>query len=315
MSDSSNNTNHNPSGAQPPAQHGMSGKMALAALMAASLWGFSFIATDVLLDTYAPIQVQSLRWLVTAIAFAVLGLTGIVKMDFRGKPKKWLILTGAVQPCLYAIFETYGIEMTSSSMSSIFIATIPCMTLLLGMLFFHRHTKRIGIFGILLAFVGVVICTVGGGLEAGGKLFGYLILLGAVFCGAIYSQFSAEASTHYSAIEVTAFMGFMGAPWFFILNFVMGYGTETYTLLLTDYRLVLGALFLGLGCGAAGYFGFNYVLGKAKDPAIAGNVVESMITVIGVSAGVLLRGDAFGLHTVIGVIVTLTGVIISSRAE
>ncbi|MBQ2064071.1 MAG: hypothetical protein II456_05765, partial [Firmicutes bacterium] len=60
---------------------------------------------------------------------------------------------------------------------------------------------------------------------------------------------------------------------------------------------------------------YNYVLGKAKDPAIAGNVVQSMITVIGVTAGVLLRGDTAGLYTVIGVAVTLTGVIISNRAE
>lgn len=300
----------------PTNQKGLSGKMVTAALLAASAWGFSFIATDILLDTYSPIQVQALRWPIAAVTFAILGLTGVVKMDFRGKPKKWIILTAAVQPCLYAIFETYGLQYTTSSMSSIFIATIPCMTLILGMLFFHRHTKPIGIAGILLAFTGVVICSVGGAEAAGGgKMFGYLLLIAAIVCGAVYSQFSAEASAHYSAIEITAMMTFFGAPWFTVLNFAMGYGAETYTLLATDFRLVLGALFLGLACSAGGYFGFNYVLGKAKDPAIAGNVVESMITVIGVSAGILLRGDPFGLYTVIGVAITLTGVIVSSRAE
>ena len=90
---------------------------------------------------------------------------------------------------------------------------------------------------------------------------------------------------------------------------------ETYTLLATDWRLLAGVLFLGLACSCGGYFGFNYVIGKANDPAIAGNVVESMITVIGVAAGIILRGDPFGIHTLIGLAVTLTGVIISSRAE
>ncbi|MCR5135402.1 MAG: DMT family transporter [Clostridiales bacterium] len=294
----------------------MTGKMIAAALLASGAWGFSFIATDILLETYSPVQVQALRWPVAALVFAVLGLTGVVKMDFRGKPKKWILLTAAVQPCLYAIFETYGLAYTSSSMSSIFIATIPCMTLILGMLFFHRHTARIGTIGILLAFTGVVICTLGGGgFAAGGKLFGYLLLIGAVFIGALYSQFSAQASAHYTAIEITAMMAFAGAVWFVPLNFLMGYGVETYTLLATDWRLVLGALFLGVACSSGGYFGYNYVLGKAKDPAIAGNVVQSLITVIGVTAGVMLRGDAAGLNTVIGVAVTLTGVIISSRAE
>lgn len=311
MSDSLNSTVITPT-----EKKGMSGKMVAAALLASSAWGFSFIAVDILLDTYAPIQVQALRWPIAAIFFAILGLTGIVKMDFRGKPKKWIILTAAVQPCLYAIFETYGVKYTSPSMSSIFIATIPCMILILGMLFFHRHTKPIGIVGILLAFSGVVISTVGGGFDAsGGKLFGYLLLFIAIFFGAIYSQFSAEASAHYSAIEITAMMTFFGSLWFIPLNFIMGYGAETYTLLATDWRLLAGVLFLGLACSCGGYFGFNYVIGKANDPAIAGNVVESMITVIGVAAGIILRGDPFGIHTLIGLAVTLTGVIISSRAE
>ena len=101
MSDSLNRTVITPT-----EKKGMSGKVVAAALLAASAWGFSFIAVDILLETYAPIQVQALRWPIAAIFFAILGLTGIVKMDFRGKPKKWIILTAAVQPCLYAIFET-----------------------------------------------------------------------------------------------------------------------------------------------------------------------------------------------------------------
>ncbi len=308
MSDSSKNT---------PTNHkGLSGKMVAAALLASGAWGFSFIAVDILLDTYAPLQVQALRWPIAAIFFAVLGLTGVVKMDFRGKPKKWLFLTAAVQPCLYAIFETYGVKFTSPSMSSIFIATIPCMTLVLGMLFFHRRTERIGIIGILMAFAGVVICTVGGGsFTTGGKLYGYLMLISAVIVGAVYAQFSAEASRHYSAIEITAMMTFVGSLWFIPLNFIMGYGAETYTVLFTDWRIILAVAFLGIACSSGGYFGFNYVIGKAKDPAVAGNVVESLITVIGVTAGVLLRGDPFGFYIVIGVAVTLAGVIISSRAE
>lgn len=297
-------------------RRGLSGKMIAAALLAAGAWGFSFIAIDIMLESYDPIQILAIRWPIAALFFAVAGLTGRVKMSFRGKPKKWILLTAAVQPCLYAIFETYGVEYTSASMSSIFIATIPCMILILGMLFFHRRTKPIGIAGILIAFTGVVICTVGGpNFAAGGRVLGYLFLIGAIFCGGVYSQFSAEAGKHYSAIEVTAVMAFAGAAWYVVLNFVTGYGMTTYTMLASDFRLVLGALFLGLACSAGGYFGFNYVIGKAKDPAIAGNIVESMITVIGVTAGVLLRGDAAGLYTVIGVAVTLTGVIISSRAE
>lgn len=297
-------------------QKGLTGPLIVLAICVAFFWGFSFLAMDVLLDTYDPIQVLSLRWVVAAMVYAVLVATGVIRFDFAGKPRKWLFLTALAQPCIYSVFETYGVMFTSSSMSSIFIATIPCMTLIEGILFFRHRTGRLGVTGILLAFAGVVVCTVfAPDFAAGGKLIGYLVFIVGIPIGAIYGHFSSRAGEHYSPLAVTAMMAFLAAPWFTALNFAMGYGTATYTLLFTSGRLVFWTLFLGLGCSVLCFLGYNVVLQRARDTAIATNVVSSLVTATGVTAGVLLRGDTAGWYTVVGVAMTITGVVISSRDD
>lgn len=290
------------------------GSVIAVAGITALFWGFSFMGLDIMLETFAPLQILALRWLLAAVIFLVLALTGVIDAGLKGRKKKWLLITALVQPCAYSIFETYGVLYTNASISSIFIATIPCFTLILGILLFHRRPSGGGILGILLAFTGVVVCTVfAPGFAAGGRLYGYLILIGAVACGGVYVQCSAEASKDYSPLAVTAWMAFLGGIWFCLLNFAMGYGAETFTLVFTDRKLIAGVLFLGVGCSSVGYVGYNVAIQKMKDPAAAGNVVASLVTTIGVLAGVFLRGDAAGWYTAVGVVLTLTGVVISSR--
>lgn len=299
---------------KPTGKKKVSGALIAAAGMTALIWGFSFTASDILLDTYDVLQVQAIRWVIAAVIFVILGVTGVVKLELRGKPKKWILLTAIVQPCIYAILETYGIYFTSASMSSVFIATIPSAALILGALLFHRKPTGKVVLGIVVAFAGVVVCTVcAPGFAAGGKVFGYLILIATVFAGGIYTQLSKEAARDYSSINVTACMAFLAAPWFLCLNFAEGHGLDTFTMLFTDWRLLAGGLFLGVFCSAIAYLGYNYVIAKASDPATAGNLISSLVTVTGVLAGVTFRGDAFGLYTVIGVALTLIGVVISSK--
>ena len=49
------------------------------------------------------------------------------------------------------------------------------------------------------------------------------------------------------------------------------------------------------------------------DAALATNVVGSLSTVIGVVTGILVLGDVWGWYTVVGIIITLTGVWLSTR--
>lgn len=282
-------------------------------IIIAVFWGFSFLATSILVDYLEPIQVQAARWIVAAAFYGAMIAMGKIRIDLS-KKSRWLLLAcGLSQPCFYMIFETYGIKMTSASVGSIFVATIPCGVLLLNTLVFKQKTGRNGIISILLAFAGVAVATMcSPAFSFDGRAIGYIVMLGAVVMGAVYTVISARAGRDYSSLEVTASMAIIGCIFFNILNFAMGYGTDTYKTVVGDLRIASGVIFLGICCSAICYLAFNKTI-TMMDPALANNMNSSMTTVIGALAGIFIAGDPGGLYTVVGLAMTIAGVILSSK--
>ena len=278
-----------------------------------AFWGLSFLATAELVKVVDPIQIQSIRWMVAAIIIGIYMKINHIGIDFHKRDAKYLFLTGLCEPCIYMMCETYGIMKTSASISAIFIATIPCVVLILDLILFRESPGRTGVAGILLAFTGVTVCTVcSPAFAAGGEMIGYILLIGAVIAGGVYSIFVNYASTEYSSIQITFVMAVMGTIYYNVLNFILGYGTETYTIYFHEPKLLAEILFLGVCCSAICYLAFNRLIALV-DPAVGNNLSASMVTAVGVAAGVLIAGDPAGWYTVIGLALTLFGVYLSSR--
>jgi drug/metabolite transporter (DMT)-like permease len=281
----------------------------------ALMWGMSYLGTSVTLNHLEVMELLALRWTVSTVVFLVLIALRIVKVKFKGKNIKLLILVGILQPCIYATFETLGVKYTSTSESSIFIATIPLMVLLISAIVLHQKTSKKIIGAIILAFVGVVVCVYfSPEFSVGGKGIGYLFLLAAIISGALYSLSSSKASEEFDALEVTFSISVMGAICFNAISFAMGNGVRGYALCLNDMTVLGGVLFLGICCSCLSYLIFNYVLGKL--PATIGtNLVANSVTAVGVLSGCLFAGDPFGWYTVVGVALTITGVCLASTGN
>ena len=262
-----------------------------------------------------PMQLLAMRWTIAAVIFLLLGLFQVINLDFRGRPLKWVLLTGLLQPCIYSPFETWGVDLTTASESAILIATIPLMVLLIGELFFRKKTSPVTKLSIVMAFAGVVICIAfAPGFSLGGKWLGFLLLSGAILAAGFYSYASSLASEDYNAIEITATIAIMGCICFNAMSFAMGYGVSGWQACFADGRLFLSVLFLGTCCSCLCYLIFNYVLGKLPT-AIASNLVANGTTAVGVLAGCMMGGDPFGWYTVVGLALTITGIVLSSMQK
>lgn len=278
-------------------------------------WGLSFLGIKVTLDKLDTIQLLAMRWTIAVLFFMILALFKVIKINIKGKTMKWVILTGLLQPCIYSLFETNGINLTTASESSIFIATIPLMTLIFGELFFHRKTSGKTKLSIFIALIGVVICVAfSPAFSLGGKGIGYLMLMGAVITGALYSYASSKSAESFTPVETTFIMAILSCIFFNCLSFAKGYGFSGFVACATDFSLLAGVLFLGLCCSVLCYLIFNYVLANLPT-VIATNLVSNGTTAIGVLAGCLLGGDPFGWYTVVGVGLTITGICLSSTQE
>lgn len=291
--------------------------IALMVLAVAFLWGFSFIFSKVLLRSLEPVRLLAARWTLAALFFLVLIIGGKLRIHVRRSGFFNLVIVALIEPCAYSVFETYGLKFTSASVSSIFIAVIPCAVLLSQMLFFHRKPDISVIAGILIAFCGVIVCTVfSPDFHSGGTFYGYLCMMGAVVCGAAYASFAARAGQTHSEMEITACMAFGGAVFFNLLNFGGGYGAKTYTLYFSsgfvDGKALICLLILGLGCSSLCYIIANRLI-REISPTIANNLIGNSVTVIGVLAGVLLLGESAGLYTIIGLTLTIGGVLLSAH--
>lgn len=281
----------------------------------ALLWGLSFLGTQVLLDVLAPMEILAVRWFLAFFVFSALIALKVVKVDYRGKPLKYLAVLTLLQPCIYSILETWGVKLTTSSESSIFIAVIPLMVVIENWLFFRQKSSRRVAGAILLSFAGVIVCVVfGPNFSAGSKLFGYLVLIGAVVCGAAYTVFTKRYIKNFSPMEVTYGLTIAGALVFNTLSLLQGNGFHGYRMLFTDVETAGALLYLGIGCSCAAYMIFNYSISRLK-VAVAATIQTNAITVVGVIAGIVFAGEPWGWYTIVGLTMTITGIVISSQEE
>ena len=284
--------------------------------LCSALWGLSFYATKVALDAgITEMELLALRWSIAAAVFILLALTGIVKVNFKGKAIRSAIYVAMFQPCFYSIFETWGIGLTTTSESSLLIATIPLMVLITGKVLYKRSFSRRTGFAIILALAGVSTCIVfSDGFSFEGKYFGYLIVMVAVLLGSLYCHASAHASRRFTAMEMTLVMAVSGGAFFNGVNLALG-GRFTGALAQTGSLKVVGAvLFLGLCCSCICYIIFNYVLRK-MNTATASNLIANSTTAVGVISGVIFAGDPFGWYTVLGLGMTIGGIYLASKDE
>ncbi len=275
-------------------------------------WGVAFLSLAILLEVMAPMQVLAARWTLTALLFLFPVLAGKIQVDLHKKNVIFLFLAGLFEPCAYSILEAYGIKMTSASISAIFVATIPSMTLILGIILFKHRADLKLVISLLLTFVGVVIATFFSPIfSASGTRAGMLCMTFGVIAASMYSLSSKKASADFDAASVTATMAFEGAILFNIIALCQGYGLNTFVIPFTSGKLLINLLFLGVFCAFASYFCYNRML-QYVEAALANNIVGSLSTIIGVVCGIMVMGDIWGWYTLIGLGITLVGVWLST---
>jgi len=278
----------------------------------AILWGMSFLWTKVALAELEVVELLAVRWTLAAALFGVLIACKVVKVNFKGKSRKYLLIGAFVQPCLYALLETWGVDFTTSSVSSIFIAVIPLVVVILDALIFRAKVSKKTTFAIILAFSGVVVSVaLAPDFAVGGRMIGYLCLILAVLAGGVYSIFANKVGQEYSPIEFTFTMAVMASVWFNALSLIQGNGFGAYAVTFSGGGIALAVIMLGVGCSFGAYLMYNYTLSRL--PAeLASCIQANSTTAIGVIAGIALGGDTWGWYTVLGLGMTIAGVVISS---
>ncbi len=276
------------------------------ASFAAIVWGASFIATKVALQDVSPVTIV---WMRFAMGVVVLGAAVILRKQFSIPNKNewgYFALLGFLGITFHQWLQSNGLQTSEAGTTAWIVATTPVFMALLGWLILKEGLSAIKIFGIVSAFIGVLLVVSDGNLASIsiGK-FGapgdVLIMISSVNW-AVVSALSRRGLKIYSAGMMVFYL--MAFGWLFTSALFVGggYYVEIPALTLNGW---LGIAFLGVFCSGLAYIAWYDAL-QALSTAGTGVFlyIEPLIAMI---VAFFVLGEAITVASLIGGGVILFG--------
>ncbi len=289
--------------------HAASSRGHLFALFTVSVWGITFVSTKVLLVDFSPIEVLFYRFL---IGFVVLFAFRPRHVRIGGWREELLVaaagLTGVV---LYFLLENLALVFTSASNVGVIVAMNPFFTALLSAVFLKDEKLHPLFFvGLAIAMVGVVSISWNG--LGTGNAVGDALAVAAVVVWAVYAVLTRKIGQLFDdPIQMTkrtfAWGLVLMLPLLFLFDF--RFGIERFL----DPVMTGNMLFLGVGASAACFATWGIAVKKLG--AMKTSAYLNLVPIITVSASVLVLGEPLTPQIVLGVLLTLVGLVLSERSK
>lgn len=279
----------------------------LAAGVAYSIFGLSFLFSKMALEITEPMILLSMRFTVTLAILNLLVATKVMKLNLKGKNVWAAVLLGVLQPVLYFVFENYGLKYTTTSFTGIVSSVSPIFTTILGAVMLKERPNLKQWLFIGISIVGVMMVSLG---STGGEntVAGCVCLLLAYFLGAFYSILVRKLSQQFTAFELTYVMFTVGFAFFLLLAFVQ-YGAQTPAMLGAAFghgKFIASVLYLGGVASVGAYMLVNYSL--ARLPVARSSIFTSLSTVVSVLSGIILMKDPFTATSIAAFVLIMAGV-------
>lgn len=281
----------------------------LAAAGSAVIFRFSFLFTKNALDNLEAFELLGLRFFLAAVSVLLLRRLRLIQVMLTWDKLRSLLLVALLQPLLYFICETIGVQHTSSSVAGVLIGLIPVAVAAFSALLLKEPVSRKQWAAIIVSAAGVVLLTWPQLQEGLGGLGGVFALLGAVLAGALYNIVSRQASQKAEPAEVTYVMMLVGAVVFNLIvmtRAALNGAPIMYFRVFASSETTFALLYLGLLSSVGAFFLLNYALSRLSASRAA--VFINLTPVFPVAAGVLFRGERLLPLQLMGAAVVLAGV-------
>jgi drug/metabolite transporter (DMT)-like permease len=284
-------------------------RIALACAISVSvIWGLSFLSTKVALAVLPPMTIAAARFVVAVLVILPMAL--MAREDLRLAPRDLPAMagTGLLGVTLYFLCENNGIALITASESSLVIATIPVVTLLVDRAISKRKLGARSYAGAVLSFAGVALIVAPSLGGASSPIRGFLFMGGAAACWVAYALLTKPLSGRYGGLCITfwqSLFGLVGCVPFALAESPPWAG-------FLSVPVALNVLYLGLLCSAAGYL--LYIRAINELGAGATSVFLNLVPVVSVVAAFFLLGERLGGLTLAGGAVAVCGVYLATSA-
>jgi len=252
-------------------------------------------------DGYGPGELALLRFGTASAVLGVYALLTRMRLPSRGDLPR-IALAGFLGISVYHLGLNFGEVQISAGAASLLISAGPVFTAILSTVFLHERVTAIGWTGILVAFAGVAVISLG---ESGGVRFepaALLVLLSALATAAYFIA-SKRPLRHYSALEFTAYAIWAGTVpmLFFAPGLVRQFPVAAPS-------ATLAVVYLGVFPAAVAYVLWSYALSRM--PASLLSTFLYLSPVLAMFIAWVWIGEVPAPLTIIGGLVAIVGVVI-----
>jgi drug/metabolite transporter (DMT)-like permease len=280
----------------------------VALVFAAIFWGLNFAATKYAADSVPQLFIVAFRFIGGGLLLLL--VLRILEPESRLRRKDILPMAalgcfgiGAAQTAF-----TFGISLTSAASTGLVFTTAPVWGMVLGFVLGLERPKWRGVVGVGLCILGVGIVFYGGLTSVEDSLLGDLVILLAAVCVGAYTVFSMPVLERHSPLAVATYPTLFGGPAILILSLPYLGDVDWGSLGLGPWAALIYSAVLATAFAFAAWqrgisrIGANRVL-----------VYQYLITLTGVTSGIIFFGENLGIEKIVGGVVILVGVYLARR--
>ncbi len=269
-------------------------------LLTVFFFGTNFTAVKYVVESVPPILFAASRFTLAGLLLLPVALLSGPQGRLARRDLLPMIGLGVVGVTLTQSVFTIGVSLTTAANTALVYSTSPVWGMLLGFVLGWERPRVSGILGVGLCLVGVGAIVYGGLDFAGTSLVGDALILAAAVCWGSYTVLTLSLLRRYSAIAVAAYaMTFGGLAAFPLAAFDLDVGS-------LDGSVWFAALYSALCSSAFGFAAWGWGVSHVGANRVL--VYQYLVTLTGVSTGILLLGEDFGYGQLVGAAIILAGV-------
>jgi drug/metabolite transporter (DMT)-like permease len=271
--------------------------------------GFSFVGIKACLSVATPLETLAYRFNFAFLATLVLLLSGLVKVDLKGKPKGKLALTAGFYLCFMAL-QAIGLLFSTSVESGVIFAIIPIFAKLIAGIFLNESTSWKQNIFVCMSVAAVVTMFVLGAADVAVNLTGLTILLLSSVSMACSNVMMRYVRGICKPFEIALFVIAGGCLAFNLAAMAVGMKTGTLAHYLepaTHAGFLAASAYLGVPSTLVSILLMSYML--AHMSAVKATVFGNLSTAISIVAGVVMLREPLQLYHIICTALIIAGVV------
>ena len=280
----------------------------VALIFAALFWGMNFAATKYAADFLPQLFIVAFRFIGGGLLLLLVLRTLNPESRLRRKDLLPMMGLGCFGIGAAQTAFTFGISLTSAASTGLVFTTAPVWGMVLGFVLGFERPGWKGVVGVGLCILGVGMVLYGGLSSEDDSLLGDLVILLAAMCVGAYTVLSMPMLRRHSPLAVATYPTLFGGPVVLLLSLPYLPKVEWGSLGAGPWAALAYSAILATAFAFAAWqrgisrIGANRVL-----------VYQYLITVVGVTSGIVFFGEALSLNKIAGGIVILLGVYLARR--